>query len=116
MLVVPLRNHEDDIIGVLMLLNAQDTDQDVVIPFSLGHQNLISALASQAAVGITNARLIQDLQNLFDAFIQSIASAIDEKSTYTGGHIRRVADLTMIFTIVTLSTPLALMPGTSLTP
>ena len=96
MLVVPLRNHEDDIIGVMMLLNAQDTDQDVVIPFSLDHQNLISALASQAAVGITNAQLIQDLQNLFDAFIQSIASAIDEKSTYTGGHIRRVADLTMM--------------------
>jgi response regulator RpfG family c-di-GMP phosphodiesterase len=40
--------------------------------------------------------LIQDLQNLFDAFIQTIGSAIDEKSTYTGGHIRRVADLTMM--------------------
>ena len=44
MLVVPLRNHEDDIIGVMMLLNAQDTDQDVVIPFSLDHQNLILSL------------------------------------------------------------------------
>ena len=96
MLVVPLRNHEDDTIGVLMLLNAQDTEHSDVIPFSKEHEALITALASQAAVGITNAQLIQDLQNLFDAFIQTIGSAIDEKSSYTGGHIRRVADLTMM--------------------
>ena len=95
MLVVPLRNHEDDIIGVLMLLNAQDSERDEVIPFSSEYEDLITSLASQAAVAITNAKLIQDLQNLFDAFIQTTAMAIDEKSEYTGGHIQRVADLTM---------------------
>lgn len=95
MLVVPLRNHQDDNIGVLMLLNAQDSESENVIPFSSEFEELITSLASQAAVAITNANLIQDLQNLFDAFIQTTATAIDEKSEYTAGHIQRVADLTM---------------------
>jgi HD-GYP domain-containing protein (c-di-GMP phosphodiesterase class II) len=94
MLVVALRNHEGTIIGVLQLLNAKDTDS--VIPFSSDYEAFIAALASQAAVAITNARLIQDLSHLFDAFIQTTAAAIDEKSPYTAGHVRRVAKLTMM--------------------
>jgi GAF domain-containing protein len=94
MLVVPMRNHEDEIIGVLQILNAQDPLTGEVIPFSAADQSLIISLASQAAVAITNTRLIHDLENLFESFIQVIASAIDEKSPYTGGHIERVAELT----------------------
>lgn len=93
-LVIPLKNHEDDIIGVLQLINARDAGNEVV-PFSADSQDLVIALASQAAVAITNAQLIQDLRGLFDAFIQATATAIDEKSPYTAGHVRRVADLTM---------------------
>jgi HD-GYP domain-containing protein (c-di-GMP phosphodiesterase class II) len=96
MLVVPMRNHEDEIIGVLQILNAQDPLTGEVIPFSAADQSLIISLASQAAVAITNTRLIHDLENLFESFIQVIASAIDEKSPYTGGHIERVAELTML--------------------
>ncbi|MCH8304141.1 MAG: HD domain-containing protein [Candidatus Marinimicrobia bacterium] len=44
---------------------------------------------------MTNVRLIQDLKDLFDSFIKTIATAIDEKSPYTAGHITRVANLTM---------------------
>jgi HD-GYP domain-containing protein (c-di-GMP phosphodiesterase class II) len=94
MLVVPLRNHEGDIIGVLQLLNAKQAGK--VIPFSSDYEAFIVALASQAAVAITNARLIRDLSDLFDAFIETTAAAIDEKSPYTAGHVRRVAKLTMM--------------------
>ncbi len=96
MLVIPMKNHQNDIIGVLQLLNAQDPDTDEVIPFSSEYVDLVASLASQAAVALTNAQLIQDLKDLFDAFIRSIATAIDEKSPYTGGHINRVVDLTMM--------------------
>jgi HD-GYP domain-containing protein (c-di-GMP phosphodiesterase class II) len=57
---------------------------------------LTESLASQAAVALNNAQLINDLKELFESFIKSIAAAIDRKSPYTGGHIRRVADLTMM--------------------
>lgn len=96
MLVVPMRNHEDEIIGVLQLINAQDPLTKETVPYSTPDQELIVSLASQAAIAITNTRLIHDLEQLLESFIQVIASAIDEKSPYTGGHIERVAKLTMM--------------------
>ena len=95
MLVVPMRNHENDIIGVLQLVNARDAENGRVIPFSPGCEEMALSLASQAAVSLTNNLLIGQLESLLDSFIQTIAVAIDEKSPYTGGHVRRVADLTM---------------------
>jgi len=94
MLVLPMKNHENDIIGVLQLLNARDPQTGRVIPFSTAYQEMTECLASQAAVALSNNRLIHDMETLMDAFIRSIATAVDEKSPYTGGHVRRVADLT----------------------
>lgn len=96
MLVIPMKNHENEPIGVLQLLNAQDPETGEILPFSAEYVDLIASLASQAAVALTNRQLIEDLINLLDSFIKSIATAIDEKSPYTGGHITRVVDLTMI--------------------
>ena len=95
MLVVPMRNHENEIIGVLQLLNAKDHTTGTVIDFSPQAQEMAISLASQAAVALSNNILIHDLENLLESFIKTIATAIDEKSPYTGGHIRRVAELTM---------------------
>lgn len=95
MLVVPMRNHENDIIGVLQLLNANKEMTDEVISFSIENQKMTESLASQAAVALSNNRLIHDLEDLLESFIRTIATAIDEKSPYTGGHVRRVSELTM---------------------
>jgi len=95
MLVMPLRNHEEKIIGVLQLLNATDSESGETIPFLPENVGLVASLASQAAIALTNAQLIENLKELFDAFIKSIATAIDEKSPFTGGHINRVVKLTM---------------------
>lgn len=94
MLVIAMRDHEDEIIGVLQLINATDT-RGQVIPFSPAYEDLIASLASQAAVAITNARLIEETEALFEAFVRVMATAIDEKAHYTRGHIERVALLTM---------------------
>jgi HD-GYP domain-containing protein (c-di-GMP phosphodiesterase class II) len=96
MLVIPMMNHENDIIGVLQLINSKEQENKQIIPFSSEYVDMISSLASQAAVALTNAQLIRELKDLFYSFIQSIATAIDEKSAYTGGHISRVVDLTMM--------------------
>jgi len=95
MLVVPLRNHENDIIGVLQLLNALDPATGEIISFPPGYEDMVLSLASQAAIALSNNRLIFDLENLLESFVRTIATAIDEKSPYTGGHVRRVAQLTM---------------------
>jgi len=89
-LTVPMTNHENEIIGVLQLLNARDPKTGEVETFSKLHQQLVESLASQAAVTITNKSLIDAQRKLFDSLIQLIANAIDEKSPYTAGHCRRV--------------------------
>ena len=93
-LTVPMRNHENEIIGVLQLINAMDPDSGEVISFSALDQKVVESLASQAAVTITNRSLIDAQKELFDALIKLIASAIDEKSPYTAGHCRRVPVIT----------------------
>lgn len=95
MLVVLLRNHENDVIGVLQLLNAKDPTTGEVRSFSSDYEDLIEGLASQAAIAISKITLINDMENLFEAFVKVMATAIDEKSPNTGGHIRRVANLTL---------------------
>ncbi len=94
MLVVPMKNHENEIIGVLQLINAKDPITDEIIAFADQFLDLIASLASQAAIALTNAQLIQNLKDLLQSFIKSIATAVDEKSPYTGGHIRRVVEFT----------------------
>lgn len=95
-LTIPLKNHEEDIIGALQLINAQDEDTGEVVEFTEEAVSLAKSLASQAAVALTNRRLIEDLENLFESFIKLIATAIDEKSPYTGSHCRRIPVLTMM--------------------
>ena len=95
-LTVPMANHENEIIGVLQLINALDPKTGEIVPFSPSDQRLAESLASQAAIALTNRMLINQLEQLFESFINMINSAIDEKSPYTGGHCQRVPALTMM--------------------
>ncbi|MGB5395880.1 MAG: HD domain-containing phosphohydrolase [Gammaproteobacteria bacterium] len=95
-LTIPMKNHQGDIIGVLQLINAQSERSGDTREFTASDQKLAESLASQAAVAITNTRLIEQQRELFESFIQMIAGAIDEKSPYTGGHCKRVPELTMM--------------------
>jgi HD-GYP domain-containing protein (c-di-GMP phosphodiesterase class II) len=95
-LTVPMKNHENEIIGVLQLINAKDRATGKVQPFSSTDQRLAESLASQAAIALTNRLLINHLENLFESFISLINAAIDDKSPYTGGHCNRVPELTMM--------------------
>lgn len=93
MLVVPMRNHEDEIIGVLQLINALDPKTRQVVPFRPENVARTLALASQAGIALNNAQLIKDLQAFVDGLIHVMAKAVDEKSKYTAGHIQRVTRL-----------------------
>ena len=94
-LTVPLKNHENEIIGVMQLINAQD-EHGNVISFNQEMKEQIESLASQGAVALTNKRLVEELKKLFESFIKLIATAIDKKSEYTGGHCERVPVITMM--------------------
>ena len=107
-LTVPLKNNTDRVIGVLQLINSMDPEIGEAIhineevsnvwSFSAETEPLIEALASQAAVCLENQNLIEAQKNLLDSFIELMASAVDAKSPYTGGHCQRVPELTKMLT------------------
>lgn len=95
MLTIPLKDHADDIIGVIQLINVKD-DENNNIPFSEELVTLIRSFASLGAISLTNSALIKDMEELFATFAEAIAMAIDEKSPHTGGHCKRVPALTLM--------------------
>ena len=95
-LTIPMKNHENEIIGVLQLINAKDRESGEIIAFSATDEQLAESLASQAAIALTNRQLIDQLEDLFKRFITLINTAIDEKSHYTSEHCARVPVLTMM--------------------
>ena len=90
-----MKNYQDEIIGVLQLINARDR-QGATIPFGRDLQPIVEAFASQAAVALDNQHLIEAQKGLIDSFVKVIAGAIDAKSPYTGGHCQRVPALTQM--------------------
>jgi len=95
MLVLPLLDHEGELIGVLQLVNAMDPQTGEPVAFSGENQKICESLASLAGTALIQTRLINDLDRLLQAFIRSIGMAIDEKSSVTAGHVKRVTEWTM---------------------
>ncbi len=105
MLVIPMKDHKDEIIGVLQLINRKrnfeavlatlaDVDQQVV-PYSKRTVELVTALAGQAAVAIENSRLYEDIERLFEGFVLAAVHAIEQRDPTTYGHSGRVAGMTV---------------------
>jgi HD-GYP domain-containing protein (c-di-GMP phosphodiesterase class II) len=95
-LTVPLKPRGSDIIGVIQLLNAKDTETGRTIPFTDEIQRFVEALSAGAATALYNRDLIEEQRRLFEAMIQLIAGAIDAKSPYTGGHCARVPEIALM--------------------
>ena len=93
-LTIPMKNHEQELIGVIQLLNAQQGDK--IVDFTPELETIIRSLTSMAAVALTNRQLIDGMEELFQSLTRLIARAIDAKSPYTGGHCNRVPELTML--------------------
>ena len=105
MLVVPMRDHQEVVIGVLQLINKKRDPastlapvslvEEQVVPFATVDEELVSSLASQAAVAIENADLIRRIRRLFEEFILGAVAAVEMRDPVTEGHSRRVAVLTV---------------------
>ena len=63
-LALPLKDSEGEVIGVLQLINAQDTRTGDIIPFKINDQLAAEAMAMQAAIAINNYLLLQKEQEL----------------------------------------------------
>ena len=105
MLVLPMKNQKDEVIGVLQLINSKKHIEakltsskivrEEVIPFSQRSQDLASSLASQAAVALENNLLYREKEFLFERFVGASVTAIESRDPATFGHSERVARLTV---------------------
>jgi len=105
MLVIPMKDHKGEIIGVLQLINRKrdpnallSTAADVerqVITYSKRTVELVTALAGQAAVSIENSRLYAQIERMFEGFVNAAVQAIEQRDPVTQGHSRRVASRTV---------------------
>ncbi|MBL3520919.1 GAF domain-containing protein [Arcobacter lanthieri] len=91
MLVIPLVNHENDVIGVIQLINKNIKEKNDF--FTLDDEKILKALSFQAAMALTNTRLIASLEEFLEAFVSAIANAIDTKSRHTSTHITKMSKL-----------------------
>jgi HD-GYP domain-containing protein (c-di-GMP phosphodiesterase class II) len=93
-ITIPMINHRSEPIGCLQLINAKDPATSATIAFTDEMVEIISSLASQAAVIVDKEMLISEQKVLLESFIKMMAQAIDAKSPYTGSHCVRVPVLT----------------------
>jgi HD-GYP domain-containing protein (c-di-GMP phosphodiesterase class II) len=105
MLVLPMKTHRDEVVGVLQLLNRKRvaearlgdpeiTDREVV-PYDQRSVELVTALASQGAVAIENSLLYEDIERLFEGFVTAAVTAIESRDPTTYGHSSRVAQMSV---------------------
>lgn len=112
MLVLPMRNHIDEIIGVIQLINSKEigdvqtgneafevileSDEDFelkVCPFDERYESLMEAVASQAAIALENNRMLLQIEHQFEEFVKASVSAIESRDPATSGHSFRIAEM-----------------------
>ena len=87
MLVIPMNDEKNQVIGVLQLINAQD-EEGKTIPFDPLYEDVVSALASLAAVSLNNHQLAKEVNDLLHSFVEVMVDAIDARSSYNAKHTR----------------------------
>lgn len=90
MLVIPLMDDREDVIGVLQLLNAMD-EKGVTVPFPEDCEQVVQSLASQAAIRLTNLNYSREITQLLESMVQVLSTAIDARSPYNANHTRNMA-------------------------
>jgi HD-GYP domain-containing protein (c-di-GMP phosphodiesterase class II) len=90
LLVIPLLNHDNDVIGVIQLINASEPANDQTIAFAPEHEPVITALTQYAAIVVNLQILLEDHRLLLDSVVQCIAGAIDAKSPHTSAHCQQI--------------------------
>ncbi|MCM1101984.1 MAG: HD domain-containing protein [Clostridium sp.] len=88
-LVFPMVNHEDKLVGVVQLINAQNEAGEVV-PYRKEYEKILESLGSQAAVAVSNMKFVQEIEQLMFSITQVFTDAIDTRIPYNYYHSRNV--------------------------
>jgi HD-GYP domain-containing protein (c-di-GMP phosphodiesterase class II) len=103
MLTVPMISAEEEVIGVIQLINKKrsprlklkemaDFERET-IPFDGRSEELLAALAAQAGIALENALLYAEIRTIFEGFVRASVQAIEQRDPTTSGHSQRVSVL-----------------------
>lgn len=105
MLTLPMFDISHQVIGVIQLINCktdaakrlltQDDFENDVIPFDSKSVKYAEIVAQQAGIALENARMTEEIQQLFDGLVEASVTAIEQRDPTTSGHSNRVAALTV---------------------
>jgi HD-GYP domain-containing protein (c-di-GMP phosphodiesterase class II) len=103
MLTVPMISAEDEVIGVIQLINKKRTPRlklkDTIdfetetVPFDARSEELLAALAAQAGIALENALLYAEIRTIVEGFVRASVQAIEQRDPTTSGHSQRVSVL-----------------------
>ena len=86
---MPLHDRRGEKLGVIQCLNKKGPHGKPGV-FTTKDEVVLSAVASQAAVYLDNTALRHQMDVLFEAFVEAISRAIEDRDPCTSGHSRRV--------------------------
>jgi len=105
MLVIPMVDHTDEVIAVIQVINKKrsprirldtaEAAQAEAQPFGARDQEMVTSLASLAAVALNKALLLSRIERLLEGIVRASVTAIEQRDPATAGHSDRVARLTV---------------------
>ncbi|NLK63043.1 MAG: GAF domain-containing protein [Fusobacteria bacterium] len=107
MLVVPMKNFSGKVIGVIQLINKKNEYlkkigisakiEDEVFQYNEDEEKIIESLSSQAAILLERTKLYENIETLFNSFVETMVATIDARDLTTSGHSRRLAGYALGF-------------------
>ena len=126
MLVIPMKNREGEIIGVIQLINKKkdaesilsspDVVDKAVTTFDAFDEEFVESLASQAGICIEKAKLYDDIEKMFEGLVNSFTLALERRNRTTYGHCMRVARYAVAIAEAMNDSPPELFGGMKFTP
>ena len=89
MLVIPMEDAEDSLVGVLQLINKLNKDGNF-IPFTSDDEFAIRSLGSMTAVSLSGMIYLDEVKDQMHSFVSAFATAVDARTPYNGSHTRKV--------------------------
>lgn len=89
MLVVPLEDDREHVIGVVQLINALD-ENGQIIPFAGEYEQILLAMGSQAAICLTNMNYAHQIRKMLDSYVKVMSTAIDARTPYNANHTKNM--------------------------
>lgn len=95
MIVIPMFNHEDEVIGAFQAINSQNKN-GIYDPRDIERLTLASSFAANT---LESARLTQEVEETQKEVVFTMGAIAESRSKETGNHVKRVAEYSKVLAL-----------------